>query len=158
MSGCRYEIDVIAAARNGSWSEPLRDHAAACISCAETAMVVAALAEDIEVLDVESTPLPDPKAIWIRSRLDVRQMRSFQATRIITWTQRATVVCAVAVGLFFAPGLREFASGMWRAFPTPDLSNLPILISGPAAVVGITFVVMGLMALWSERSEFDSLG
>lgn len=157
MSACRYEIDVVAASRDGSWTDVLRDHAAGCISCAETAMVVAALADDVDALMVESSPLPDPKAIWIRSRMEIRQKRSSQAIRVITWTQRASIVVAVATGLFFAPGLRGLASRFWSGLPGLNLSDLPLLVSGPAAVMGLTFVVMGLMAVWSERSEFDSL-
>ena len=152
MSECRYETDVVTAAKNGSWTEVLRDHAASCITCAETALVVAALTEDVDVLARDNSPLPDPKAIWIRSRLTARRERSFLATRIITWTQRAAVIFAAAVGLFLAPGFQDLASKVKDAFPSPSVPDLPVLISGPAAVMVMTFIVMGLMALWNERS------
>ncbi|RLE21607.1 MAG: hypothetical protein DRJ65_15705 [Acidobacteria bacterium] len=152
MSGCRYETDVVTAARDGSWTEALRDHAASCLGCAETALVVAALTQDVEALALDDTPLPDPKIIWIRSRLKLRQERSFQATRVITWVQRLTIVCVAAVAIFFGPGLRELISGLRTLLPTAALADLPLLISGPSAVLGLTFVVMALMALWNERS------
>ena len=152
MSGCRYESDVATAARDGRWTEALRDHAASCLGCAETALVVAAFAQDVEALALDTAPLPEPKIIWIRSRLRARQERSFQAARVIAWIQRAMVVFAVAAGISFGPGLRGLFSGLWRTFPTAALSDLPVLISGPTAVIALTFVVMALMALWNERS------
>ncbi len=152
MSECQYERDVVEAAREGRWTEALRDHAASCLGCAETALVVVALAEDVDALVLEDAPLPDPKVIWIRSRLKERQERSFRATRVITWVQRAMIVCALAVGASFGPGLRELLSGLRTLLPTAALADLPLLISGPTAVLGLTFVVMALMALWNERS------
>ena len=97
MSGCRYETDVEKAARGGCWTEALRDHAASCLGCAETALVVAALTEDIDAMVLDHSPLPDPKVIWIRSRLKARQERSLQAARVISWAQRAMIACALAV-------------------------------------------------------------
>ncbi len=152
MSGCRYETDVVAAARDGSWTEALRDHAASCLGCAETALVVAALTEDVDAMILDNSPLPDPKIIWIRSRLKARQERSFQATRVIAWAQRAMIVFALAAGVSFGPGLRGLLSRLRTLIPTVALSDLPLLISGPTAVLGLTFVVMALMALWNERS------
>lgn len=152
MSGCRYETDVVAVARDGSWTEALRDHAASCLGCAETALVVAALTEDVDAMILDNSPLPDPKIIWIRSRLKARQERSFQATRVIAWAQRAMIVFALAAGVSFGPGLRGLLSGLRTLIPTAALSDLPLLISGPTAVLGLTFVVMALMALWNERS------
>jgi hypothetical protein len=114
--------------------------------------VVATLAEEIDALVLEDAPLPDPRILWIRSRLKARQERSYQATRVITWVQRLTIVCVAAVAIFFGPGLRELLSGLRPLIPTAALADLPLLISGPTAVLVITFVVMGLMALWNERS------
>ncbi len=130
----------------------IRDHAAFCLGCAETALVVAALTEDADTLVLEDVPLPDPKIIWIRSRLKARQERSFRASRVITWAQRAMIVCALAVGASFGPGLRGLLSGLRTLVPTAALADLPLLISGPTVVLGLTFVVMALMALWNERS------
>ncbi len=152
MSACRYEKEIVTAAREGRWTEALRDHAASCLGCAETALVVAALAEDIDAMVLDDSPLPDPKIIWIRSRLKAHQERSFKATRVITWVQRLTIVCVAAVVIFFGPGLRELLSGLRTLVPTAALADLPLLISGPTAVLGLTFIVMALMALWNERS------
>ncbi len=152
MSACRYEKEIVTAAREGRWTEALRDHAASCLGCAETALVVAALAEDIDAMVLDDSPLPDPKIIWIRSRLKARQERSFKATRVITWVQRLTIVCVAAVAIFFGPGLRELLSGLRTLVPTAALADLPLLISGPTVVLGLTFIVMALMALWNERS------
>ncbi len=152
MSACRYEKEIVTAAREGRWTEALRDHAASCLGCAETALVVAALAEDIDAMVLDDSPLPDPKIIWIRSRLKARQERSFKATRVITWVQRLTIVCVAAVAIFFGPGLRELLSGLRTLVPTAALADLPLLISGPTAVLGLTFIVLALMALWNARS------
>lgn len=152
MSVCSFEVEIVTAAREGRWTEALRDHAASCLGCAETALVVAVLTEDADAMTLDNSPLPDPKIIWIRSRLKARQERSFQATRVITWVQRLSIVCVAAVAIFFGPGLRELLSGLRSLNPTDALSDLPLLISGPSAVLVITFVVMALMALWHERS------
>ena len=72
MTGCTYEIDVAAAARHGGWTDALRDHAASCLDCAETALVVSALTEDADGLVLDDSPLPDPRIIWIKSRLKAR--------------------------------------------------------------------------------------
>ncbi len=152
MNGCRYEADVVAAVREGRWTEALRDHAASCLGCAETTLVAAALTEDVDAMVLDDSPLPDPKIVWIRSRLRARQERSFQATRVITWVQRLTLVCGAAVAIFFGPGLRELLTGLRTLIPTAALADLPLLISGPTAVLGFTFLVMALMALWNERS------
>ena len=152
MSVCPFEVEIVTAARDGRWTDVLRDHAASCLGCAETALVAAALTEDADTMTLDDSPLPDPKIIWIRSRLKARQERASQATRVITWFQRLTIVCVAAVAIFFGPGLRELLSGMRALFPTAALADLPVLISGPTAILGITFVVMALMALWNERS------
>lgn len=152
MSGCRYETDVVTASREGRWTEALRDHAASCLGCAEIALVVAALAEDFDAMVLDNAPLPDPKIVWIRSRLKARQERSHQATRVITWVQRLTILCVAAVAIFFGSGLRGLFSGLRTLIPSAELADLPLLISGPAAVLGLTFVVMALMAFWNERS------
>ncbi|MEN8164257.1 MAG: hypothetical protein ABFS37_09020 [Acidobacteriota bacterium] len=152
MSVCPFEVEIVTAARDGSWTEALRDHAASCLGCAETALVVAALTEDVDAMALDDPPLPDPKIIWIRSRLKARQERSFKAVRVVTWVQRLTIVCLTAVAIFFGPGLRELLSGLGTLIPTAALADLPLLISGPTAVLGLTFIVMSLMALWNERS------
>jgi len=152
MSGCRYEAKIAAAARGGDWTQTLRDHAASCIVCAETAVVVAALAEDVGVLTGDDIPLPDPRMIWIRSRLRARRQRSLVATRVITWTRRVAILCAVVVVFLFEPGLPELFSGLKPASLAAGLADLPVLISGPAAVFGLTFVVTSLMVMWNERS------
>ncbi len=152
MSGCRYEAEIAAAARGGNWTETLRDHAASCLICAETAVVVAALAEDVGVLMGDDIPLPDPRMIWIRSRLTARQERSLAATRVITWTRRLALLCAVVVAFLFEPGLWGLVSVLKPASLAGGLADLPVLISGPAAVFGLTFVVMSLMVMWNERS------
>lgn len=152
MSACPFEVEILTAARDGGWTEALRDHAASCLGCAETALVAAAFTEDADTMTLDDPPLPDPRIIWIRSRLKARQERSFQATRVITWVQRLSIVGVAAVAIFFGPGLRGLLSGLRTLIPTAALSDLPLLISGPTAVLGLTFIVMALMALWNERS------
>lgn len=152
MAGCTYEIDVAAAARNGGWTDALQDHAASCLECAETALVVSAFAEDVDGLVSDDSPLPDPRIIWIKSRLKARQEKSFQATRVMAWVQRLTVAGVVVMGMLWSSDLRGLCSGLWSLIPKSAPADVSILVSGPVAVMAITFFVMVLMAVWTERS------
>lgn len=153
MTGCEFESEIAAAARHGGWTDALRDHAASCLECAETALVVSAFAEDFGELVSEDSSLPDPRIIWIKSRLKARQEKSFQATRVMAWVQRATVVGVVVMGMVWSSDIRGLCSGLWSLMPSSAPIDVPIIVSGPVAVMVITFFVMVLMAAWTERSS-----
>lgn len=149
MSSCAHERGIVAAVRSGRWSETLRDHAETCLACAETAFVARAMMADARALEDDHTPLRDPRIVWIRSRLEVRQRYSRRFASLVGWMHRALVLGLVAVGAFFGRGLLPVLE---RVVPKAPAVDLPLLVAGPAAVLVLTFVVAGLMALWTERS------
>jgi hypothetical protein len=66
-SACPYEEAVARAARSGLWNAALREHAAGCGICRETALVAGWLKAAVP-LDGDDGPCPDPELIWLRSR------------------------------------------------------------------------------------------
>lgn len=149
MSSCAHESDVIAAARSGRWSEALRLHAEGCLFCAESAFVAEAMMADARIFEDDLSPLPDPRVIWIRSRLETRQWKSQRIASFMGWMQRALVLVLAAVGLSFG---RELLPAIERLIPRAPSIDVPLLIAGPAAVLVLTFIVTGFMALWTDRS------
>lgn len=148
-SSCPHEEAVVAAARSGDWSPELKAHRESCLACAELTLVVAALTADAQGLQAIDVPLPDPAPIWLRARITSRERDYERATRAIVWVQRAAVSVALAVGIFFTPGLWRLAT---RAFvdigsivSIPDLSRVG---SSPLLVFVISMLVLGGLALW----------
>ena len=70
----------------------------------------------------------------------------------MAWVQRLTVVGVALMGMLLSSDLRGFFSGLWSLVSTSAPTDVPILVSGPVAVMAITFFVMVLMAVWTERS------
>ena len=65
---CRYEHDVIRAARESRWTEALQNHVASCEDCQAAASVSAfmgMLSED----DVRVRALPQASAVWLKAQL-----------------------------------------------------------------------------------------
>jgi hypothetical protein len=146
---CGFEDAVTAAAKSGEWSAELVTHRESCMACAELTLVVAALAEDEELLMDESLPLPDPAIIWFRARLAERQRDYRRATRAIVWVQRASIAVVAAVALALAPGLWSLLA---RAASRLDFgsatSSLPRAAGSPTLVVVASLLVLGGLALW----------
>lgn len=151
---CSFEDSVTEAARGGDWSPELETHRNGCSSCAEIALVVAALTTDAEELAEIDAPLPDPDVIWLRARLATRERDFQRATRAIGWVQRAAVAVAVAVGMAFTPALwkvaRSAIAGLDLSSP---LADLPRAAGSPLLVVVISMVVLAGLAFM----EFTSL-
>jgi len=154
---CPHEEAVTGAARSGDWSPELKAHRDGCLTCAELTLVVAVLAADAEEMAAMDAPLPDPAPIWLRARLASRERQYRRATRAIVWVQRAAVAVAFAVGIAFAPGLWEIASG---AFSGLDLSisapDLPRSAGSPLLILVVSLVVLGLLAVFELTSAQEN--
>jgi hypothetical protein len=154
---CPHEEAVTIAARSGDWSPELKAHRDGCLTCAELTLVVAALAADAEKMVAMDAPLPDPAPIWLRARLASRERQYHRATRAIVWVQRAAVAVAFAIGIAFAPGLWEIASG---AFAGLNLSisapDLPRSAGSPLLVLVVSLVVLGLLAVFELTSAQEN--
>jgi hypothetical protein len=154
MNECHREREVQAAASGGVWSDELRDHCAACSPCAETAVVAAALCADAQALEIEDGPLPDPRYLWLRARLETRRRQSARATRAIAWVQRAAVLCALVVAGVAAPGLWRLLGRATRELePAVASIDLPLAVAAPGLVLAVTVTVLVLLALWNELVE-----
>ena len=64
---CPYESSVSRAVRSGHWSEALREHAAACRACRETAAVAGWL-QAADRAGRSGVSALDPELIWLQSR------------------------------------------------------------------------------------------
>jgi hypothetical protein len=80
---CRYEADVILAATGDAWSEALREHVAACESCAAAAEV-APWMHDFARIDERQKPLPDPAVLFLKAKLMQSATAVERATMPIT--------------------------------------------------------------------------
>ncbi len=151
---CRFVEAVAIAARSGAWSDELRQHRNSCPACAETTLVVAALAAEAVLEAADATPLPEPRVIWLRARLAERERHARRATLAITWVQRAAVLAAAIAVAAAAPTalttLRALAS---RLLGDLSLSPPPIILTGPAAVLVATFAALALGALWNSVAD-----
>ena len=95
---CSFEARVVAAARSGSWTNALRDHAAACASCRETLDVLPAL-QRLATLTVAPTP-PQFATIRLRAEFARRQRLGARRDAVQTYLSPAVAVVLVA-GLFW---------------------------------------------------------
>ena len=152
---CRYEQDVLAALRQGSWQESLRAHAVACPLCAEVAFVGGLLLDEARAAEAEA-PLPDPGRIWLAARVRARRLRVSRATRPIAVAQWVAAACAVAVTAVCLTRLEPHL-GRWLAAVRPPA---PGLLSGLAFFQGVLllaasagFVVLAGYALFTSWRE-----
>ena len=65
---CRYENDVIRAAREGGWTDALKVHLASCEECRAAASVSAFMATIAEE-DARVRPLPSPSVVWLKAQI-----------------------------------------------------------------------------------------
>jgi len=139
---CSFEAQVIAAARSGSWTSALREHADGCSSCGETLAVLPALQH---LATQTLSPAPPPLAT-MKLRADFARRQALRARRapLQTYLPAALAVVLLA-GLFWWHGappqdvVREsidFATSATRVF-TGGL-GLAIFL----AFAMITFVLM----------------
>ncbi len=70
---CDFATDVIRAVKSSQWTEELRNHAAGCPRCRETAALASLMAE---VADAENRrTLPDYRTVWLKARYVRREER-----------------------------------------------------------------------------------
>lgn len=154
MKNCGYEEAVMTAVRSGQWSDELLEHRESCLVCAEVTLVASLLINDAESLDAEEVAIPDPRILWLRASLEKRRNVTLQATQVISWMQRATVVATVGVLAFFAPNLLSMFKGAgYQLLGSLARPDLPATVAGPVLVLFLTFSTLALMALWNEFAE-----
>jgi hypothetical protein len=66
--GCRYDADVLRAAREDRWTDTLRNHLLSCDDCIATASVAPWMTRFARISDREHI-LPDPQVVWLKAQL-----------------------------------------------------------------------------------------
>jgi hypothetical protein len=122
MHSCEFEPEVLAAVIQSRWPErvdaQLRDHAAQCEACQETALVAGAI-ETAREAEYARVKLPDAGKVWWLAQLKARREASQAAARPITIVELIAVACTVgllgacfgATSEWFQAGLRWLQSG-----------------------------------------------
>jgi len=96
---CAWEPAVLRSIAEGRWPEgcddDLREHLAACATCAVLIDVAGALARDRERA-ARTAPVPGSGVVWWRMRLRMRREAERSARRIVTLVQGAILgACAI---------------------------------------------------------------
>ncbi len=143
---CEFEAEVLAAVVEGRWPErvdaQLREHAAACRICAETALVTDAIEKARDESRAEAV-LPDAGRVWWLAQLRARREALQAAERPITLVQVIAFACAtgllgVCFGACFGATSSWFQSALrWiQSQPVTGLVTGHILLaSGVAALI-----------------------
>ncbi|HEU4928810.1 MAG TPA: hypothetical protein VFU38_03200 [Candidatus Krumholzibacteria bacterium] len=139
---CSFETQVVTAARSGSWTTALREHAAGCASCRETLDVVPAM-QRLATQTLAPTP---PPFTTMRLRAEFARRQELRARRAPLQTHLPAALAVVLLaGLFWWYGAPpqnvvresiEFATSASRVF-TGGLGLALFL-----AFAMITFVLM----------------
>lgn len=99
---CPRERDVLDLVAIGQWpskaDQELRDHVAACLACADLALVAAAMTELAEDSRADSK-VPDARLVWYRAQLRARDERVRLASRPMLLVQLAAGLVVVVLGL-----------------------------------------------------------
>jgi hypothetical protein len=147
---CDFEAEVLAAVVQSRWQEPsaaaLRDHAASCSICSDTASVASAIGSSQATL---STPaaLPDAGRVWWLAQLRARRESAQIAARPITVAQVVAGACAAGLaGATFGATSGWFqallkSAAQWIAGSLPSAATL---VSDHGI---LSLVAMGLLLL-----------
>lgn len=163
MSSCPWEARSAQAARTGFWPEEVAEHRKQCLECQEVALVTAFMAEELQE-EMAPAPLPDPRMLWLRAQLELRQEKARRAEAPITGVQWAAGAVAVAAAWAFIPAgdLWNKLLSNWTAVFKPDVSSGFDWLSVGAPVVSClvlaAFVVVALLGEKSELTAHRHLG
>jgi hypothetical protein len=105
--GCRYESDVIRAARQDGFTDALRLHLAECDQCVATASVAPWMRNFAKISDREHR-LPDPAIVWLKARL-------FQGNADANRAARPMDMLQMIAYLAVAGGWAALLTWRWKA-------------------------------------------
>jgi hypothetical protein len=156
---CAREAELLDALQTSAWPDccpqDLRDHVAACTSCAELEAIVGPLLDEHHVA-VSSAAVPPSGAVWWRAQMRARQDAARRAARPIWIAQAIGIACAVGIlagGLtLLAPVLAAWSgwtAGLAGALPPVTWSEIPWLAPATVAVMlALTMVVLAPVAVY----------
>jgi hypothetical protein len=138
MSDCRFEPNVIDAAKNDAWSESLRAHVASCDDCTAAAEVAPWMSRFAD-LDEREHILPDPAVLWLKAKLLQSNAAVERAARPITQLQIAAYLIIAA---FWAALLtwKSSALQLWINHLSP--SHMLLGASGAEAHTSLSLTIL----------------
>jgi len=112
---CSFESDIRRAARQGRWSDELRQHLGGCEECAATAAVTPWLGE-LAALPTRQHTLPSASIIWIKAQLLQNQRSAERVSRPLGMLQSAAYLivagCWAALLNWKWSALQEWFGGL----------------------------------------------
>jgi hypothetical protein len=152
---CSHEKAILTAVRSHQWSDSLRAHFAECTLCQEVASV-ASWMRALAAEESQPDPLPDPRLIWLKSRLQERQVATARALWPLEIFHR--IACTVLVLVLFAafvlkwPLVRAGVSYSYAAWSaTVSSGGVPFTL---LALVPLSLGLLGLAAILTLNSSF----
>lgn len=107
LGNCRFERDVLLAAREDRWPDALREHLLDCDDCVATASVAPWMTRFSRISDREHI-LPDPQLVWLKARL-------LQGTADIARVSRPLNVAQLVAYFVVAGGWAAMLTWKWEA-------------------------------------------
>lgn len=107
---CRYETNVLRAARDDEWNESVRRHLLDCDDCVAAAAVAPWMSRFAKAGDREH-PLPDPQIVWLKAKV-------LQATADAARVARPMTVIQLFAYLVVAGGWAAVLTWKWDAVTT----------------------------------------
>lgn len=92
---CPREQEILAAQREGAWTDELRAHLAGCDGCADSLLVAGFLQEAAATAEA---PVQEPGLVWWKMQLRARRDDTARALRPVMLAERAAMA-ALGVGL-----------------------------------------------------------
>ena len=132
MRTCSRQSDVRDAAASGRWTHELREHAAACASCHEVAVVTLALSGD-------TTTAPRrvaPSILWAKARFARRRRAETVASRILAGSQVAIGIVGIVVVVAYVAARIDTWSALGGSQWSPALlGGAGLLVAGGLATL-----------------------
>lgn len=153
MNACRWEADVLRAAREDRWADNLRKHLGECDDCAMTASIAPWMTSFARIGDRDHR-LPDPSIVWLKAKL-------IQGTADATRINRPLSIVQLVAYLVVAAGWAAVLTWKWEAIdkwlhgltPTGVIWNTSALSMSSLGIVFVLASVTVMLALHTILAE-----
>jgi hypothetical protein len=146
---CEFESEVLAAALQSRWPDrvdpQLREHAATCSLCAETALVASAIDQAREEARGAAV-LPDAGRVWWLAQMRARREAIAAAGRPITLVQVIAFACAAALlGVCFGACFGATSSWFQSALRRIQMQPVAALLAGHVVLAACLAAIIVLI-------------